>query len=81
MKPGRRFKEEKEDGTRITSTSLSGSRFDYKFMLDHCKDHILLTQEHWRLKEELHAWGILSHMKGWQGVWEPAKLTDNNQDG
>eukprot|EP00972_Heterocapsa_arctica_P027979 4115961-Heterocapsa_arctica.AAC.1 len=50
-------------------------------MLEHCKDHILLIQEHWRLKEELHTWETPAHMKGWQGVSEPAKLTEKNQDG
>eukprot|EP00972_Heterocapsa_arctica_P010039 1475381-Heterocapsa_arctica.AAC.1 len=50
-------------------------------MLEHCKDHVLLIQEHWRLKDELHAWETQAHMKGWQGIWEPAKQTENNQDG
>eukprot|EP00972_Heterocapsa_arctica_P015801 2328767-Heterocapsa_arctica.AAC.1 len=45
------YKEEKEDGTIITSANLSGSQFDFEFMLDHCKGHIMLIQEHWRLKE------------------------------
>eukprot|EP00972_Heterocapsa_arctica_P039937 5883073-Heterocapsa_arctica.AAC.1 len=38
-------------------------------------------EEHWGLKEELHTWDTLAHMKGWQGVWEPAKQTENKQDG
>eukprot|EP00972_Heterocapsa_arctica_P002371 343800-Heterocapsa_arctica.AAC.1 len=50
-------------------------------MLEHCKDHVLLIQEHWRLKDELHTWGALAYRKGWQGVWEPAKQTENTQDG
>eukprot|EP00972_Heterocapsa_arctica_P057164 8434886-Heterocapsa_arctica.AAC.1 len=25
--------------------------------------------------------GNLAHMKGWQGVWEPANQTEKNQDG
>eukprot|EP00972_Heterocapsa_arctica_P004668 692167-Heterocapsa_arctica.AAC.1 len=66
IKQGRRYKGEKEEGTRITSTNLSGSQFDYESMLEHCKDHIRLIQEHWRLKEELHTWETLAHMKGWQ---------------
>eukprot|EP00972_Heterocapsa_arctica_P085705 12629289-Heterocapsa_arctica.AAC.1 len=37
----------------------------------------MLIQEHWRLKEELHTWETLAYFKGWQGVWEPAKVTDN----
>eukprot|EP00972_Heterocapsa_arctica_P023758 3500920-Heterocapsa_arctica.AAC.1 len=39
VKMGRLFKNEKEEGTRLTSISLSGSQFDYEFMLEHCKDH------------------------------------------
>eukprot|EP00972_Heterocapsa_arctica_P107487 15833258-Heterocapsa_arctica.AAC.1 len=31
----RLYKEEKEDGTIITSTNLSGSQFDVEFMLEH----------------------------------------------
>eukprot|EP00972_Heterocapsa_arctica_P098598 14550712-Heterocapsa_arctica.AAC.1 len=50
-------------------------------MLEHCKYHVLLVQEHWRLKDELHTWESLAYRKGWQGVWEPAKQTDNHQDG
>eukprot|EP00972_Heterocapsa_arctica_P002228 320873-Heterocapsa_arctica.AAC.1 len=72
---GRLYTNEKEEGTTLTSINLSGSQFDYDFMLEHCKDHVLLIQEHWRLKDELHAWETLAHMKGWQGVWEPAKQT------
>eukprot|EP00972_Heterocapsa_arctica_P028816 4239380-Heterocapsa_arctica.AAC.1 len=31
VKQGRRYKEEKKEGTRITTTNLSGSQFDYDF--------------------------------------------------
>ena len=55
--------------------------FDFEFMLDNCNDHVMLIQEHWRLKEELHTWQALAHLKGWQGVWEPAKVTGKCQDG
>eukprot|EP00972_Heterocapsa_arctica_P025651 3774164-Heterocapsa_arctica.AAC.1 len=41
----------------------------------------MLIQEHWRLKEELHTWQMLAHLKGWQGVSEPAKVTEKDQDG
>eukprot|EP00972_Heterocapsa_arctica_P054508 8032039-Heterocapsa_arctica.AAC.1 len=27
---------------------------------------------------QLHSWQTLAHLKGWQGVWEPAKVTENN---
>eukprot|EP00972_Heterocapsa_arctica_P076237 11247291-Heterocapsa_arctica.AAC.1 len=47
----------------------------------HCKDHVMLIQEHWRLKQELHSWETLADLKGWQGVWEPAKVTEKDQDG
>eukprot|EP00972_Heterocapsa_arctica_P098078 14469926-Heterocapsa_arctica.AAC.1 len=67
------YKQEKEDGTRATSTNLSGSQFDFEFMLEHCKDHVMLIQEHWRLKEELHTLQTLAYLKGWQGIWEPAE--------
>ena len=50
-------------------------------MLDHCKDHILLIQEHWKLKDEIKSWESLAFRKGWQGIWEPAKQTEKNQDG
>eukprot|EP00972_Heterocapsa_arctica_P029277 4306524-Heterocapsa_arctica.AAC.1 len=53
---GKLFKNEQEEGTIFTSIHLSGSQFDYEFMLEHCKDHALLIQEHWRLKDELHTW-------------------------
>eukprot|EP00972_Heterocapsa_arctica_P066432 9803881-Heterocapsa_arctica.AAC.1 len=55
---GRLYKQEKEDGTRIASKNLSGSQFDFEFMLEQCTDH------------------TLAHLKGWQGVWEPAKVTE-----
>eukprot|EP00972_Heterocapsa_arctica_P094476 13933260-Heterocapsa_arctica.AAC.1 len=41
----------------------------------------MLIQEHWIVKEELHSWQTLAHLKGWQGVWEPAKATNKQQDG
>eukprot|EP00972_Heterocapsa_arctica_P049208 7242065-Heterocapsa_arctica.AAC.1 len=41
----------------------------------------MLIQEHWRLKEELRTWQTLAHLKGWRGIWEPAKATDKSQDG
>eukprot|EP00972_Heterocapsa_arctica_P104264 15367398-Heterocapsa_arctica.AAC.1 len=50
-------------------------------MLEHCKYHAMLIQEHWILKEELHTWGTLAYLKGWQGFWEPAKVTETYQDG
>eukprot|EP00972_Heterocapsa_arctica_P003225 480712-Heterocapsa_arctica.AAC.1 len=40
----------------------------------------MLIQEHWRLKEELHTWQTLAYLKGWQGIWEPAKVADKDQD-
>eukprot|EP00972_Heterocapsa_arctica_P060389 8905694-Heterocapsa_arctica.AAC.1 len=46
-------------------------------MLEHCKDHVMLIQEHWRLKEEIEKWKTTAFVKGWQGVWEPAKVTEN----
>eukprot|EP00972_Heterocapsa_arctica_P024940 3676075-Heterocapsa_arctica.AAC.1 len=63
------------------SINLSGSQFDYNSILEHCKDHVLLIQEHWGLKDEIHTWGSIARMKGWQGVWEPARQTERNQDG
>eukprot|EP00972_Heterocapsa_arctica_P041810 6164294-Heterocapsa_arctica.AAC.1 len=45
------YKQEKEEGTHITSINLSGSQLDFEFMLDHCKDHEMLIQEQWRLTE------------------------------
>eukprot|EP00972_Heterocapsa_arctica_P082045 12092575-Heterocapsa_arctica.AAC.1 len=41
----------------------------------------MLIQEHWRLKDELHSWETLAHLKGWQGVWEPAKAIEKYQNG
>eukprot|EP00972_Heterocapsa_arctica_P034468 5075090-Heterocapsa_arctica.AAC.1 len=41
----------------------------------------MLIQEHWRLKEELRSWETLAYLKGWQGVWEPAKVTEKDQNG
>eukprot|EP00972_Heterocapsa_arctica_P102582 15118770-Heterocapsa_arctica.AAC.1 len=66
------LKEEKEGGTLVTSINLSGSQTDFEYMLDHCKDHIMLIQEHWRLKYEIEKWKSTAYLKGWQGVWEPA---------
>eukprot|EP00972_Heterocapsa_arctica_P008210 1201753-Heterocapsa_arctica.AAC.1 len=77
----RLFKNEKQEGTIFTSINSAGSQFDYEFMLGHCKDHVLLIQEHWRLQDDLHTWETLAYRKGWQGIWEPAKHTENNQDG
>eukprot|EP00972_Heterocapsa_arctica_P035656 5247060-Heterocapsa_arctica.AAC.1 len=78
---GRIYKQEKEDGTRPTSINLSGSQFDFAFMLDHCTDHVMLIQEHWRLNEKVHSWQTLAHLKGWQGIREPANTTEKDQDG
>eukprot|EP00972_Heterocapsa_arctica_P014593 2150018-Heterocapsa_arctica.AAC.1 len=78
-KYGRLYNEEKEDGTIIISTNLSGSQFDVEFMLEHCNDHVMPIQEHWILKEELHTWEPMAHLKGWQGVWEPAKVTEHTR--
>eukprot|EP00972_Heterocapsa_arctica_P040731 6002887-Heterocapsa_arctica.AAC.1 len=47
---GRLYNHEKEDVPIFTSTNLSGSQFDFEFMLEHCKDHVMLIQEHGRLK-------------------------------
>eukprot|EP00972_Heterocapsa_arctica_P095353 14062810-Heterocapsa_arctica.AAC.1 len=41
---GRLYTQEKEYGTQITSINLSGSQFDFDFMLDHCTDHVMLIQ-------------------------------------
>eukprot|EP00972_Heterocapsa_arctica_P059246 8738641-Heterocapsa_arctica.AAC.1 len=41
----------------------------------------MLIQEHWRLKEELHTWETLAYTTRWQGVWEPAKVTEKDLDG
>eukprot|EP00972_Heterocapsa_arctica_P082742 12191710-Heterocapsa_arctica.AAC.1 len=62
----------KKKGTLITSINLSGSQTDVEYMLDRCKDHVMLIQEHWRLKDEIEEWKTIAHLKGWQGVWEPA---------
>jgi hypothetical protein len=81
MKTGRLFKNEREDGTIITTINLAGSQFDFDFMLEHCKDHVLIIQEHWRLKDDIHTWESMAYRKGWQGIWEPAKQTEKNNDG
>eukprot|EP00972_Heterocapsa_arctica_P052266 7689678-Heterocapsa_arctica.AAC.1 len=75
------YKEELADGSRITSINLSGSQFDFEYMLEHCKYNIMLIQEHWRLNKDLESWKSLAHPKGWQGVWEVAKQTETNGDG
>eukprot|EP00972_Heterocapsa_arctica_P084307 12419914-Heterocapsa_arctica.AAC.1 len=41
----------------------------------------MLIQEHWRLKEEIEKWKTIAFMKGWQGVWEPAKVAEQYKDG
>eukprot|EP00972_Heterocapsa_arctica_P000828 116152-Heterocapsa_arctica.AAC.1 len=46
-------------------------------MLEHCKDHVMLIQEHWRLTEQIEKWKTIAFVKGWQGLWEPAKVTEN----
>eukprot|EP00972_Heterocapsa_arctica_P058291 8600048-Heterocapsa_arctica.AAC.1 len=56
---------------------MSGSHFDFEFMLEHCTDHVMLIQKHWRLKEELHTWQTLAHLTGWQGIWESANVTEH----
>eukprot|EP00972_Heterocapsa_arctica_P025138 3702832-Heterocapsa_arctica.AAC.1 len=74
------MKEEKEVGTLITSINMSGSQTDVEYMLDHCKDHITLIQEHWKLKDKIEKWKTTAFLKGWQGVWEPAIVTEKNDD-
>eukprot|EP00972_Heterocapsa_arctica_P109117 16068912-Heterocapsa_arctica.AAC.1 len=51
QKKGRIFNKRKQYGTRITSINLSGSQLHVEFMLDRRKHHVMLIQEHWRLKE------------------------------
>eukprot|EP00972_Heterocapsa_arctica_P100480 14816612-Heterocapsa_arctica.AAC.1 len=41
----------------------------------------MLIQEHWRLKEDIEKWKTIAFTKGWQGVWEPAKVTEKDKDG
>ena len=81
QKSGIIFKSEKKHGTRITTTNVAGSLPDFEFMLDDCKDHILLVQAHWRLESELIVWQNTARRKGWHGTWEAAKGTEKNQAG
>eukprot|EP00972_Heterocapsa_arctica_P103232 15212614-Heterocapsa_arctica.AAC.1 len=39
----------------------------------------MLIQEHWRLTEDIEKWKNIAYMKGWQGVWEPAKITEHKK--
>eukprot|EP00972_Heterocapsa_arctica_P062617 9233172-Heterocapsa_arctica.AAC.1 len=41
----------------------------------------MLIQEHWRLNEEIEKWKTTAFIQGWQGVWAPPKVTENNKDG
>eukprot|EP00972_Heterocapsa_arctica_P075037 11073850-Heterocapsa_arctica.AAC.1 len=75
------LKKRKKGGTLITSINLSGSQTDVEYMLDHCKDHIMFIQEHWRLNDEIEKWKTTAYLKGWQGVWEPAMVTEKNDEG
>eukprot|EP00972_Heterocapsa_arctica_P039754 5858326-Heterocapsa_arctica.AAC.1 len=47
------YKMTNKGGTIITSINLSGSQTDFEYMLDHCKDNVMLIQEYWRLKDEI----------------------------
>jgi hypothetical protein len=80
-KKGRLYKEEKIDGTRITTINLSGSLPDFEYMLDNCKDHIMMIQEHKQLNNEMAKWKTTALMRGWQGVWEQATVTEKDHEG
>eukprot|EP00972_Heterocapsa_arctica_P021303 3136425-Heterocapsa_arctica.AAC.1 len=41
----------------------------------------MLIQEHWRLNEDVESWKSKAFHKGWQGVWEVATKTHNNDNG
>eukprot|EP00972_Heterocapsa_arctica_P006836 999414-Heterocapsa_arctica.AAC.1 len=38
-------------------------------------------EEHWRLNYYIDKWKTTPSLKGWQGVWEPAVVTEKNNDG
>eukprot|EP00972_Heterocapsa_arctica_P067098 9902085-Heterocapsa_arctica.AAC.1 len=42
---------------------------------------ICWTTEHWRLEDEIEKWKTTAFLKGCQGVWEPAIVTEKNTDG
>eukprot|EP00972_Heterocapsa_arctica_P112813 16433932-Heterocapsa_arctica.AAC.1 len=74
------YKEELEDGTRITSINLSGSRFDFIHVRTlqrpyHDHSRALEIERGFRELEES------GTSQGWQGVWEVAIQTEHNEDG
>eukprot|EP00972_Heterocapsa_arctica_P076384 11268411-Heterocapsa_arctica.AAC.1 len=77
----RLYREEAEDGTRITTINTSGSQTDYEDILENTNDHIILTQEHWRVNADVQNWKSLAFHKGWHGVWEVAAKTQRTEEG
>eukprot|EP00972_Heterocapsa_arctica_P094517 13938862-Heterocapsa_arctica.AAC.1 len=58
------YKEQCEDGTRITTINVSGSQFDFYYVLGMTEDHIILIQEHWILEEDIETWKTIAFNKG-----------------
>ncbi len=52
-KKGRLYQEEKEEGTKMLTINLSGSIGDFEYILENCKEHIIMIQEHKQLQQEM----------------------------
>eukprot|EP00972_Heterocapsa_arctica_P096435 14227076-Heterocapsa_arctica.AAC.1 len=77
-----KYKEECEDGTRITTINVSGSQCDFEYVLDMTEDHIVLIQEHWRLEEDIETWRrpLPSAKDGMECGIRPAKLRQQRME-
>eukprot|EP00972_Heterocapsa_arctica_P088736 13084437-Heterocapsa_arctica.AAC.1 len=67
QEPNLLHQEEAEQGIIITSINLSGSETYFDYMLEHCKYHIMLIQEHWIFNEDVGSWKSKAFHK-WGGM-------------
>eukprot|EP00972_Heterocapsa_arctica_P088154 12999118-Heterocapsa_arctica.AAC.1 len=90
VKPVKKFVTKCRDDIAPMQIVWEGDYEDNKDTLDNNKIHhnLMFTEEKEggtfltsvNLSDELERWKTMAYFKGWQGVWEPAKHTDNNAD-
>eukprot|EP00972_Heterocapsa_arctica_P085926 12661705-Heterocapsa_arctica.AAC.1 len=61
----RRSTDELERGADISTLNLSGSLFNFEWLLENTQYHILLIQEQWRLPNKIESWKSAAFRKGW----------------
>ncbi len=65
----------------MLTIKLSGYIGDLESILEKCKEHIIMIQEHKQLQQEMEKWKSCAGIRGWHGVWEQAAITEKNEEG